>query len=117
MMVNPASLEAKLAEVRVHASRQQGSKSSVRSKKQARKGHAARKLKRALNAKYLGGNVALEAKPLGVAEVEFTAALIPRLMVMTAILHKSVKHSKFVMAAINHLIRQLKRPKKCFVPA
>ena len=105
MMVNPASLEADPAEGRVHAPRQQGSKSSVRSKEQARKGHAARKLKRALNAKNLGGNVALEAKPLGGAEVDFTAAIIPGLMVMTAILHKLVKHSKFVMTAI----RQLKK--------
>jgi hypothetical protein len=88
----------------------------VRSKEQARKGHAARKLKRALNAKNLGGNVALEAKPLGVAEVEFTAALIPGLMVVTAILQKFVKHSKVVITAIDHSIRQLKRPKKCFVP-
>jgi hypothetical protein len=116
MMVNPASLEAKLAEVRVHASRQQGSKSSVRSKKQARKGHAARKLKRALNAKNLGGNLALEAKPLGGAGVEFTAALILGLMVVTATLQKFVKHSKVVMTTIKHSIRQLKRPKKCFVP-
>ena len=53
MMVNPSSLEADPAEGRVRAPRQQGSKSSVRSKEQARKGHAARKLKRALNAKNL----------------------------------------------------------------
>jgi hypothetical protein len=53
----PASLEADPAEGRVRAPRQQGSKSSVRSKEQARKGHAARKLKRALNAKNLGGRV------------------------------------------------------------
>ena len=65
MMVNPASLEAEPAEVRVHAPWQQGSKFSWRSKEQARAGYAARKLKRALNAKTLGGNVALEAKPLG----------------------------------------------------
>jgi hypothetical protein len=93
-MVNPAPLEAEPTEVRVHAPRQQGPKSSVRSKEQARKGHAARKLKRARNAKNLWGNVALEAKPLGRAGVDFTAALIPGLMVMTATLQKLVKHSK-----------------------
>jgi hypothetical protein len=109
MMVSPSSLEADPAEGRVHAPRQQGSKSSVRSKKKARKGHAARKLKRAFNSKTLGGDVALEAKPLRGAEVEFTAALIPGLMVMTTILQKLVKHSKVVMTAIEHSIRQLKR--------
>ena len=79
MMVNPASLEADPAEGRVHASRQQGSKSSVRSKEQARKGHAARKLKRAFNAKNLGGNVALEAKPLGEPELNLQQPLFPDL--------------------------------------
>ena len=73
-MVNSASLETEPAEVWVHAPWQQGSKSSWRPKEQARKGYAARKLKRALNAKTLGGNVALEAKPLGGAGVEVTAA-------------------------------------------
>ena len=116
MMVSPSSLEADPAEGRVHAPRQQGSKSSVRSKKKARKGHAARKLKRAFNSKTLGGDVALEAKPLRGAEVEFTAALIPGLMVMTTILQKLVKHSKVVMTAIEHSIRHLKRSTKCFVP-
>ena len=53
--------------------------------------------------------MALEAKPLRGAEVEFTAALIPGLMVMTTILQKLVKHSKVVMTAIEHSIRQLKR--------
>ena len=94
MMANPTSMEAEPAEVRVHAPRQQRPKSSVRSKEQAGKGHAARKLKRALIAKNLRGNVALEAKPLGGAGVDFTAALIPVLMVMTATLQKLVKHSK-----------------------
>jgi hypothetical protein len=60
--------------------------------------------------------VALEAKPQGGAGVEFTAALIPGLMVVTATLQKLVKHSKVVMTAIEHSIRQLKRPMKCFVP-
>jgi hypothetical protein len=59
MMANPTSMEAEPAEVRVHAPRQQRPKSSVRSKEQAGKGHAARKLKRALIAKNLWGNVAL----------------------------------------------------------
>jgi hypothetical protein len=52
-----------------------------------------------------GGNVALEAKPLGGAGVEVTAAL----MVMTAALQKLVKHSKVFMTAIEHSIRHLKR--------
>jgi hypothetical protein len=49
--------------------------------------------------------------------VQFTAALIPGLMVVTATPQKFVKHSKVVMTTIEHSIRQLKRPKKCFVPA
>jgi hypothetical protein len=39
-----------------------------------------------------GGNVALEAKPLGEAGVEYTAALISGLMVVTTTLQKLVKH-------------------------
>jgi hypothetical protein len=58
---------------------QQGPKSSVRSKEQARKRNAARKLKRALNAKTLGGNVALEAKPLGEPELKLQQPLFPDL--------------------------------------
>jgi len=60
--------------------------------------------------------VALEAKPLGGAGVEFTAALIPGLMVVTATLQKLVKHSQVLMTAIEHSIWQLKRTRKCFVP-
>jgi len=37
-------------------------------------------------------------------------------MVVTATFQKLVKHSKVVMTAIEHSTRQLKKPKKCFVP-
>jgi hypothetical protein len=37
-------------------------------------------------------------------------------MVVIAILQKFVMHSKVIMAAIEHSNRQLKKPKKCFVP-
>ena len=67
---------------------------------------------RALNAKTPVGNVALEAKPLGGAGVEVTAAL----MVMTAALQRLAKHSKAAMTAIEHSIRHLKRSTKFFVP-
>ena len=56
--------------------------------------------------------MALEAKPLGGAGVEVTAAL----MAMTAALQNFVKHSKVFMTAIEHSIRHLKRSTKCFVP-
>ena len=56
--------------------------------------------------------MALEAKPLGGAGVRLTAAL----MVVTATLQKFFTDSKVVMTAIEHSTRQLKKPKKCFVP-
>jgi len=83
MMMNPASLEAEFAVVRVQALRPRGSKPHWGPQDQARRGHAARALKKAK--RNVNPSVALEA--LGGDGVEVPATLVAA----TATLPKKVQ--------------------------